>query len=352
MKIKKIETFSNQYLSFVKITTDRGDVGWGQMSTYHADITTQIFHRQVAPYSIGLKLQEQPNFADHLQLIIEKEHKFPGSYLLRAIAGLDTALWDLYGRLLEKPVASLIGGKPGKVRIYGSSMRRDISPQDESLRLCKLRDELGISAFKFRVGAECGRDKDEWEGRSEDIVKVLSHDLGADVQRLVDESKLCFDSIDVLVNNASTFYPTPIDEISEEHWDKLIGSNLKGPLFLIQGLKDKLIESRGTIVNITDTNLSKGVANFSIYASAKGGLESITKVLARELAPEVNVNAIAPGAMLEPPDVTWTEEQKEKVIANIPLKKMGSEKDIANTVHTQAVKDAWTAFKAEQAQQV
>ena len=70
----------------------------------------------------------------------------------------------------------------------------------------------------------------------------------------------------------------------------------------------------------------------SIYASAKGGLESITKVLARELAPEVNVNAIAPGAMLEPPDVTWTEEQKEKVIANIPLKKMGSEKDIANTV--------------------
>ena len=91
MTIKKIETFSNQYLSFVKITTDRGDVGWGQMSTYHADITTQIFHRQVAPYSIGLKLQEQPNFADHLQLIIEKEHKFPGSYLLRAIAGLDTA---------------------------------------------------------------------------------------------------------------------------------------------------------------------------------------------------------------------------------------------------------------------
>ena len=157
-------------------------------------------------------------------------------------------------------------------------------------------------------------------------------DISSDVQRLVDESKLFFDSIDVLVNNASTFYPTPIDEISEEHWDKLIGSNLKGPLFLIQGLKDKLIESRGSIVNITDTNLSKGVANFSIYASAKGGLESITKVLARELAPEVNVNAIAPGAMLEPPDVTWTDEQKEKVIANIPLKKMGSEKDIANTV--------------------
>ena len=157
-------------------------------------------------------------------------------------------------------------------------------------------------------------------------------DISSDVQRLVNETKLCFDSIDVLVNNASTFYPTPIDEISEEHWDKLIGSNLKGPLFLIQGLKDKLIESRGSIVNITDTNLSKGVANFSIYASAKGGLESITKVLARELAPEVNVNAIAPGAMLEPPDVTWTEDQKDKIIESIPLNRMGSEQDIAEAV--------------------
>jgi len=78
--------------------------------------------------------------------------------------------------------------------------------------------------------------------------------------------------------------------------------------------------------------LSKGVANFSIYTAAKGGLESITKGLARELAPEITVNAIAPGAMLEPPDVEWTEEQKEKVIANIPLKKMGSEKDIAQAV--------------------
>ena len=157
-------------------------------------------------------------------------------------------------------------------------------------------------------------------------------DKSCDIKSIISNIDEITDSLDVLVNNASTFYPTPIDEISEEHWDKLIGSNLKGPLFLIQGLKDKLIESRGSIVNITDTNLSKGVANFSIYASAKGGLESITKVLARELAPEVNVNAIAPGAMLEPPDVTWTDEQKAKVIANIPLKKMGSEKDIANTV--------------------
>ena len=158
-------------------------------------------------------------------------------------------------------------------------------------------------------------------------------DVKEDVNAIIKEVLDAFPSIDLLINNASTFYPTPIDDISEEHWEKLVGSNLKGPLFLIQGLKQKLKESKGSIINITDTNLSKGVANYSIYSAAKAGLESITKGLARELAPEIKVNAIAPGAMLEPPDVTWTEEQKSKVIESIPLKRMGSEKDIAQAVN-------------------
>ena len=157
-------------------------------------------------------------------------------------------------------------------------------------------------------------------------------DIKEDVQKILSEVSKTFPSIDVLVNNASTFYPTPIDEISEDHWERLIGSNLKGPLFLIQGLKEQLKSSKGSIINITDTNLSKGVPNFSIYSAAKAGLEAITKGLARELAPDIKVNAIAPGAMLEPPDVTWTEEQKNKVIENIPLNRMGSEKDIADAV--------------------
>ena len=157
-------------------------------------------------------------------------------------------------------------------------------------------------------------------------------DVQEDVNGIIKEVLNAFPSVDLLINNASTFYPTPIDDISEEHWKKLVGSNLKGPLFLIQGLKQKLKESKGSIINITDTNLSKGVANYSIYSAAKAGLESITKGLARELAPQIKVNAIAPGAMLEPPDVTWTEEQKSKVIESIPLKRMGSEKDIAEAV--------------------
>lgn len=157
-------------------------------------------------------------------------------------------------------------------------------------------------------------------------------DVQKDIEKILNEVDGMFPTIDLLINNASTFYPTPIDEISEDHWEKLIGSNLKGPLFLIHGLKNELSKSQGSIINITDTNLTKGVANYSIYSAAKAGLEAITKGLARELAPEIKVNAIAPGAILEPPDVSWSEEQKNKVIENIPLKRMGSEKDIANAV--------------------
>ena len=175
---------------------------------------------------------------------------------------------------------------------------------------------------------------DEINGANPDSAITVQGNLDVkeDVEKVINEVRDAFPTIDLLINNASTFYPTPIEDISEEHWDKLVGSNLKGPLFLIKGLKDKLKESKGSIINITDTNLSKGVANYSIYSAAKAGLESITKGLARELAPDIKVNAIAPGAMLEPPDVTWTEEQKSKVISSIPLNRMGSEKDISEAV--------------------
>ena len=175
---------------------------------------------------------------------------------------------------------------------------------------------------------------DEINGTTPDSAITVQGNLDVkeDVKKVINKVRDAFPTIDLLINNASTFYPTPIEDISEEHWDKLVGSNLKGPLFLIKGLKDKLKESKGSIINITDTNLSKGVANYSIYSAAKAGLESITKGLARELAPDIKVNAIAPGAMLEPPDVTWTEEQKSKVISSIPLNRMGSEKDISEAV--------------------
>ena len=175
---------------------------------------------------------------------------------------------------------------------------------------------------------------DSINAKNVDTAFIVQGDLDKadEVNNIISKVDGFTETVDLLINNASTFYPTPIDEISEDHWEKLIGSNLKGPLFLIQGLKEKLKTSNGSIINITDTNLSKGVANYSIYSAAKAGLEAVTKGLARELAPEIKVNAIAPGAMLEPPDVTWTEEQKNKVIESIPLNRMGSEQDIAEAV--------------------
>ncbi len=183
MKIRKLETFCNEFVGFVRVTADTGEQGWGQVSTYNADITCDIFHRQVARHALGT---DALDFADTLLKINEREHKYPGSYLRRATTGLDTALWDLRGKVEGKPVASLIGGSPGKLRCYASSMKRDITPEDEAKRFLKLRDDKGFDAFKWRVGAECGRDRDEWPGRTEAIVPIVSRALGDGVAKLVD----------------------------------------------------------------------------------------------------------------------------------------------------------------------
>ena len=183
MKIAKLETFANRFVGFTRVTTDSGALGWGQVSTYQADITCEIFHRQIAPYALGA---DAFDFDDLLRRIYEREHKFPGSYLRRAMTGLDTALWDLQGKAMGKPVVSLIGGKPGKLRAYASSMKRDITPEAEAARFLRLRDERGFDAFKFRVGAECGRDRDEWPGRTEAIVPLVCKVLGNGVAKLVD----------------------------------------------------------------------------------------------------------------------------------------------------------------------
>ena len=211
IKIKTLETFTTSYVSVVRLTMDDGSQGWGQMSTYCSDITTQIFHRQVAPHALSKVFID---FEDMENLILEREHKFPGSYLLRAIAGLDTALWDWLGRKNELPVTSLIGGSPGKVPAYASSMKRDISPKDEAKRFSKLRDEFGFRAFKFRVGAECGRGLDEWPGRSEEIIVEVPKLLGTGVKTMVDANS-CYSAeqaIDLgkkMIDNGVTHFEEP-----------------------------------------------------------------------------------------------------------------------------------------------
>jgi len=183
VKIKSLETFSNEFVGFVRLRTDDGAEGWGQISTYNVDITSLIFHRQVAPWALGADALDIDVLVDSIP---EREHKYPGSYLRRALAGLDTALWDLRGKLEGKSVCELLGGTPGPSRVYASSMKRDITPADEAARLSRLRDESGYDAFKFRVASECGHDVDEWPGRSEAIVPAVRQALGGDVDLLVD----------------------------------------------------------------------------------------------------------------------------------------------------------------------
>ena len=181
--IERIETFSREYLSFVRVSCRDGSVGWGQVSPYNADITALVLHRQIAPWSLG---EPADDIASLVRIIPEREHKFPGSYLRRGLAGLETALWDRQGKKQGKSVCELLGGTPGRLRSYGSSMRRDITPEAEAERLDRLRDEFGFDAFKFRVAAECGHDIDEWPGRTEAIVPAVRHALGDDVSLLVD----------------------------------------------------------------------------------------------------------------------------------------------------------------------
>lgn len=183
MKIARIESFTDRFVCFVRVTTDSGASGWGQVAPYNADITAQVLHRQVAPHALGADALDIAGLVD---ILPEREHKFPGSYVSRAIGGLDTALWDLRGKLEGKPVCALIGGTPGRIRTYASSMKRDITPADEAERFLRLRDRFGFDAFKFRVGAECGRDIDEWPGRTEEIVPTIRKALGTDATLLVD----------------------------------------------------------------------------------------------------------------------------------------------------------------------
>lgn len=187
MRLSKIETFSRPEIGFVRVTDADGNAGWGQVSTYHSDISATVLHRQIAPHVLGVEFDPDTGQDDLFQRAWEKEHKFPGSYLYRAIGGIETALWDLRGKLAGAPVASLLGGSPGRLRAYASSMKRDITPEAEAERFRKLRAELGFDAFKFRIGAEVGRDRDEWEGRTEAIVPAIASAFrGEDVALLVD----------------------------------------------------------------------------------------------------------------------------------------------------------------------
>ena len=178
--------------------------------------------------------------------------------------------------------------------------------------------------------AEALADQMNSERNNSAMLVQANLDNANEVEMLVEKILSKNGSIDALINNASTFYPTPIGAFSEENWNALMGSNLKAPLFLIQSFYKELEKNKGFIINVTDINVDRALVNHSIYLAAKSGLQTLTKSLAKELAPNIRVNAIAPGAILEPPNTDWTAEQKNNIINAVPMKRMGTEKDIVD----------------------
>ena len=157
-------------------------------------------------------------------------------------------------------------------------------------------------------------------------------DLGK-LPSLIDQTLQSFGRLDALINNAASFYQTPVGEITAEDWENLIGADLRAPLFIAQAAAPALKKAQGAIVNITDIHAERPLKNYVLYSIAKAGLVGLTRSLARELAPEVRVNAVAPGPILWPDDDTFDELSRQRIISHTPLKREGTPDDIARAVH-------------------
>ena len=215
-KITKIETFSRENIAVVRISTDDGHSGWGQISTYNSDIVSMILHRNLAQKVLG----KDPALIDQIaDQCIEENLKYPWSYVNRALGGIDTAIWDLYGQITGKPVCELLGGEVKPVRIYGSSMSRSIKPDEEVERMIRLRDEKGINAFKFRIGKEAARNGDAWEMRSEDMIRTVGPAL-ADSCALLADANSCY-TPDRAIHYGRMLQDNGIDQFEEPcpYWE-------------------------------------------------------------------------------------------------------------------------------------
>jgi L-alanine-DL-glutamate epimerase-like enolase superfamily enzyme len=175
MKLSSIETFTCEPVNVVRVRTEDGHEGIGQTAPSQGAISAMILHRQLARHALG---REVADVGAAVERCVAEEYKYEGPHLCRALAGLDTALWDLQGKVLGKSVCELLGGAPRPLEAYASSMRRDTTPEQEAERLCRARDEQGFRAFKIKIGRRRGNDKDQWPGRTEALLPAVRKGLG------------------------------------------------------------------------------------------------------------------------------------------------------------------------------
>jgi L-alanine-DL-glutamate epimerase-like enolase superfamily enzyme len=184
MRIQSIETFTQgRNMCIVRVRAEDGTEGYGELPRSNADLAAMVLHRMVAPFVLGMDASDPDALCD---FVFESTYKFPGSFVCRALGGLDTALWDIRGKQAGKSVAALLGGAPKPVRAYASSMSRTAQPDEIADSLLKARDAGGFSIFKIKIGKRNGHDEDEWPGRTESVVKAVRKALGDDAELYVD----------------------------------------------------------------------------------------------------------------------------------------------------------------------
>jgi pteridine reductase len=170
--------------------------------------------------------------------------------------------------------------------------------------------------------------------RAKSAAKVKAELLAPIAPRaLVSAARDAFGRLDVVVNNASSFFPVEVGAIEPSHWEELLGSNLRAPLFICQEAAPKLAEHGGCIVNIVDIHAERPLKGYAVYSVAKAGLAALTRSLAVELAPHVRVNGVAPGAIAWPEDGQFEPAERERILATTPLGRIGAPEDIAQAVH-------------------
>lgn len=203
--------------------------------------------------------------------------------------------------------------------------------------VCRRLHAAGAAlAVHYRASSEeaCAL-RDELDSLRPGSVDVFQADLldSSALPQLVDAVVARFARLDGLVNNASSFYATPLADIDEAQWVDLLGTNLKAPLFLAQAAAEELRCRRGAIVNIVDIHAERPMQGHLLYSVAKAGLVALTKGLAQEMAPQVRVNAVAPGVIIWPEGQEWADdERRRKIVAHTLLKREGAPDDIARTV--------------------
>lgn len=223
------------------------------------------------------------------------------------------------------------GAVQGKVMLVTGGSKR------VGAAICRRLHAAGANiALHYRASGEAAQAlQDELNAQRAGSVALFSADL-LDLQELpvlIEQVEARFGRLDALINNASSFYPTPLDKVNESQWHDLLGTNLRAPLFLAQAAAQALRHSHGCIVNIVDIHAERPMHGHLLYSVAKAGLVALTRGLAQEMAPQVRVNAVAPGVILWPESSEWEDEvQRRKIVAHTLLKREGEPDDIARTV--------------------